>query len=224
MTKLKVVIGLSAIVAAVAILPAPASAWFTSLNGKTQGQAKIPGLTIKIGGSLGDRVVCETPNASWHLQSKGKIEEPQTKGNREATTKGPNLDLKVSKWSNCKGLVGLNTPIEGIEAKACEYQLEQPKNGVDEGTISIPVECVTKFTKPACEIIIPAAKEKEKVNYQTKLIATKNSGKNVLASVRVGIEPLKVEACSSGKTEFAQLETVNEFSSTPIILEELEVA
>jgi hypothetical protein len=220
MTKLKLIVGLAAILVAMAISAAPASAWFKSLNKGTQGQVKITGITVKVGGSEGYRVICEAKKGEWRLQSKGKFEERQKKGNQEKTTEGPHLYLQIKEWTNCTGTLGLHTELEGIVAKACEFQLEQPEKTVSKGTITIVTECVYKIAKPECEIKIFAAKEPEKVNYLLKEIVLKGSGKNIIAQAFSSSLQGEIK-CAGGQFKGGQLEPQN--GTEAIILEELEL-
>jgi hypothetical protein len=186
MIKIKLLAGLVAGLAIMAMSAAPAGAWFKSLNGTPQGQAKIIGTTELIAG--GAKVSCESASGEWHIQTKGQWWEHNQNGKQEPTTEGPHLYIKISKWNTCKATVALEK-VKSVTVSACEFQLEQPNKGETKATGTVVSTCTIKvpLTKE-CVITIPpgSKKQTEPINELLGKTEAENSGKNLLGTAEVG--------------------------------------
>ncbi len=209
MLKFKLLAGVAASLAILALSAAPAGAWFASLNGKSQGPAKIVSTTtLTVGANA--KVSCETAEGEWHLQTKGQFKLHEKGGNQEPTTKGPHLYIKISKWNKCKATV-LGVSVSGVTVSPCEFQLEQPTKGVNKSTATVITACViTVPLKPTpCTITVFAANESTGLNDFLEKVVGENSGKNVVAEAKV--EGIHGEAsCLSGGFTTGKFESLAE--------------
>jgi hypothetical protein len=163
MFRLKTLSILVGIIAALAISATPASAWWKSTLGQTQGPIHFtePGKFVDKGATV------ECPlnelKGQWYLQTKGQIKEHQKNGKQEPTTEGPHLNIQI-KWGNkafnCKtkaaGIEGVSTNVS-----ACELQLVQQK-GVFTATGGVVTPClitVGEGASPLCALQVPAGME-----------------------------------------------------------------
>ena len=152
MIKIKLLVGLGAMVAVTALSAAPAGAWFKSLNGTSQGAVQATRTALVAGGA---KVQCESAEGEWHLQTSGNWWEQQENGKQLKTTEGPHLRIKIAHWNNCEAEVAF-VKVKGVVVSACEFQLEQAVKGVSKSTATVTTECVIKVPlKPECVISIP---------------------------------------------------------------------
>lgn len=119
MLKMKLLLGLAPLLAALVVIAAPASAEFQS-NGTTgQGKIKVfPETSTFNTNQTGPAIECKNstaPEGEWHIQVKTE----DSQGAQEVTTKGPHLGLKLTKWGHCTGPTGIAVTVE------CSLQVEQ---------------------------------------------------------------------------------------------------
>jgi hypothetical protein len=163
MPRLKTLSLLAGFIAVLAVSATPASAWWKSTLGQTQGPVHFvaPGKFVDKGATF------ECPlnelKAQWYLQTKGQIKEHQKNGKQEPTTEGPHLNIQI-KWGNkafdCK------TKAAGVEnvamnITACELQLVQQKGSLT-ATAGVVTPClitVGEGASPLCALQIPAGME-----------------------------------------------------------------
>jgi hypothetical protein len=115
MLKLKLLVGLGALLCALVVIAAPANAAFQS-NGQTD-QGKIKSFPAKIvlhtGGKEGASIECKSsgtpkPEGEWHVQ----VKQTQGEGYQEQAKKGPAMQLKITKWGECTGPEGFAIEVE----------------------------------------------------------------------------------------------------------------
>lgn len=195
-------VGLAAAVALTAVSAAPAGAIFKSRNGTSQGQAKIAGVTTLTVGAAA-KVSCGGADGEWHLQTKGKFQEHEQGEKQVATTEGPHLYIKITKWNQCSAEVSGVKITKGVEVSACEFQLEQVQKGSPTtGTASVIRPCVITITGTvSCTITVFAGKENQNpelaVNAFLKEIKAVNGQNSILGTANV--EGIKGEAsCLTG--------------------------
>ncbi len=144
MFKIKLLVGLSALVTALVIFAAPAVAEFQSNTGQVRGPIKtFPEETVFKAATGGPSIACKgtsgEPKGEWWIQVKAFTQQGKYFF-QAPTTKGPHEQLKIEKWGTCTGPTGL-----GVTVK-CNLQVES--NGTSPvGTGSVyPVITQTEVT------------------------------------------------------------------------------
>ncbi len=171
MIKIKLLVGVAALLAVTALSAAPAGAWFKSLNGTSQGKVQSSKTELNAGGA---KVSCESAEGEWHLQSAGVWWEHEKEGKQVKTLEGPHLYIKITKWNKCKATVALESVAATVEP--CEFQLKQPEKGVNKGTATLVSACVIKAAlKPTACVITVAAGDHSGTNELLKEISGENS-------------------------------------------------
>ena len=195
MYRLKILSILAGMIVVLAVSAAPASAWWESNTGQTQGTVmpiRAPEVILGKGeGATTFRCITEEIKAIWYLQTKGQIKEHQKNGKQEPTTKGPHLHIQIKSWGKgCTAKIDKETFV--VEISSCELQWVQAK-GSFTATAGFVTGCLLKFgtTKPPlCEIQIPPGMEKapesnEGINVGLREVSLENIGKNQLDIVNV---------------------------------------
>jgi hypothetical protein len=188
MFKIKLLTALIGVVAMVAMSAAPADALFKSRNGTSQGQAKIISpTTLTVGGAAGAKVTCQSADGEWHLQSKGQFKEHEVGNKQVATTEGPHLYIKISKWNNCTAEVSMIKVTTGVEVTPCAFQLEEEQKLAGKGTASVITACVVKVLKPECiiEVFAGVESQTEPVNAFLKEVSAENGQNSILGTAAV---------------------------------------
>jgi hypothetical protein len=144
MFKIRLLVGLSALVTTLVVLAAPAMAEFESKNGQTRGPIKtFPAETIFKGATGGPSITCKNasgePKGEWWIQVKA-FKQQGKYFFQELATKGPHEQLKIEKWGHCVGPALLEVKVK------CNLQVES--NGTNSvGTGSVyPVIGQTEVT------------------------------------------------------------------------------
>lgn len=144
MKMIRALLGLVTAVGLFAIIVAPASAEWKSLNGTSHGPSQlVEGTTavFTVAEVESPELKCAKVPDEWKLQKKD--------ASQGAVTTGGHLQLK-SKWEECTVTVlGIKVP---VQVSGCELELRQPP-GVFTATGVVNGNCiVTVQTKPACVI------------------------------------------------------------------------
>jgi hypothetical protein len=138
MFKMKLMVGLAALMTSMVVMAVPAMAEFVSNTEQGQGKIKtFPETTTFESTTGGPAVTCKNasgePKGEWHIQAK----EYKKQGKyfyQEVVKKGPHLELKIEKWGHCVG------PTEIAVTVKCNLQVEE------QGTGSVQA--------PACEALV----------------------------------------------------------------------
>jgi len=191
MFRLKTLSILAGMIAVLAASATPASAWWESNTGQTQGTVRpIRAGEFIIGKGEGEaKVTClpEEVKAIWYLQTAGQIKEHQKNGKQELTTKGPHLHIQVKEWG--KGCVTkIGKEVLASTVSPCEFQIVQAKESFI-ATGGVVTGCLLKIGS-LCEVQVPPGMEKapesnEGINVGLKEITLENIGKNQLDLVNV---------------------------------------
>jgi hypothetical protein len=187
MFKIKLLVGLAAMVTTLVAITAPASAEFV-INGQGS-QARIktfPEKTVFKPAPEGAAIECKSTNAEGkvvaegelHVQVKQWTQQGQNKY-QEPTKKGPHLQLKINKWGICTGPTG-------IEAKVkCNLQVEQ-RQPLTSSTGSV--------YPPGCEVVVGT----EANNCTAKISAQGNQELSLVNLANVGTNEIEISSAVSG--------------------------
>jgi hypothetical protein len=177
MIKAKLVAVFSAIIAVLAISATPAFAEFQSNSAETHGTGKSGEIVLEGGGAT---LNCTSADGEWKIQTKGPILEHNKLGKQEPTTKGPHLNLTISKWNGCKAKskeIKEVTPTVG----ACTLQLEQPAGSFTaKGGVVSACKVEIKVLFFTCVITVPPANEQTGLNFGLVKNTLENSGSNLI--------------------------------------------
>jgi hypothetical protein len=126
MFKMKLLMGLAAVVAALVVSAAPAGAWFEANSATTHGKIKsFPTESTFTAESGSIAVTCKSasgePAGEWEIQ----VKEENAEGFQQQTKVGPHEQLKISKWGHCE------TNLLSVSVK-CSLQVIQETKGSGE--------------------------------------------------------------------------------------------
>lgn len=122
MFKIKLMVGLAALLTALVVTAAPAMAEFESTNGQTQGKIKtFPEVTTFESVAGGAKIECKSasgePSGMWQIQVKTQTLQGKY-FYQAASKKGPHEGLKIEKWGHCVGPTSLEAKVK------CSLQVE----------------------------------------------------------------------------------------------------
>jgi hypothetical protein len=191
MIKLKLLVGLAALMTTLVVFAAPASAEFSSRDGKTTGRIKsFPATSTFSVVPTSSRIECKNESGEaageWEIQAKATNAE----GFQGGQLKGPHEQLKISKWGKCK------VPTGGFPVTVkCSLQVEQVTSSLFTGSTYPPGCVVVTGTEPnLCTITVAA----EKANTGLTEVKVVNKG---VAEVEIGsnVSNITSKAVQTGK-------------------------
>lgn len=189
MLKIRLLVGLAALVMAMLVVAAPASAEFESKSANGQGPViKFPEKTLFTSNVSSPPVECKSltgePKAEYHVQVKTQKQQGKF-FYQESAKKGPHLQLKVEKWGTCKA--GTFSPV----SVKCNLQVEQIQATKGVGSV-YPPGCVV--TAGTCVIEVWASS----ANRELPEVKLENSGENLKLESKVeGISSVANASCTS---------------------------
>jgi hypothetical protein len=186
MIRAKMLAVFAGMIATLAISAVPASAEFTSTNGKATGAGKSGPVVLEGGGAT---LECAS------AEGKGTIENAEGK----EATKGPSLLLNTEKWNECKAKTSSQSGLKPT-VSACTLKLKQAA-GESTAKGSVVSACTVKTTVLFinCTITVVAEKESEKVNFGLVKNALTNSGGNLIINAEdSGITTSVSSGCGFG--------------------------
>jgi hypothetical protein len=201
-------LGLIAVMSALAVSAAPASAEFGSLIKLAHGQAKaLSAIVIADGGTA---IECPAGGSEieWKIQEKGEI------GKQKEAVEGPHLSLGI-KWPSKGCVLKSETLKEKVAVTISECALQLVQTGTETSSLgAVEKACIAKSSP--CEITIPAANEKSSENFALKNNTLQDKGPDlevnaadtgVTLSVKGALCPIKSnkEAKISGAIEAEQV-------------------
>jgi hypothetical protein len=131
MNKAKILVGLAMSLCALAVIVAPASAWFESTNGTPKGPSTGKGVILKVAPASGE-VECNADHDTWTIQAITKQEATKIGGHQQLEARFEGKPKAATTTGNCDVRVGGAT-LEGTVSKNANLQVEQPVKGVTTG-------------------------------------------------------------------------------------------
>ncbi len=187
--KVKLLIGLTAMVAFVAVSATPGGAWWKTRNqAKTTGLVTLGATTLETGAAKAE---CASAAGEWSIQTKGPQQEHQVVDQKNPenskqvkTTFGPHLNIKIYQWNNCKAeVLMMKVP---ATVPACSFQLVQEQKGTgkeEKGPADVVWPC--KIETSLCTISIPTGNEQTGANSALNAVKGKNEGQSVWGTAEV---------------------------------------
>lgn len=135
MLKMKLLLGLAPLLAALVVIAAPAGAEFQSNGQSSQGKIKsFPEKATFVTTQTGPAVECKSatgePAGEWDIQ----VKQEDSQGNQQQTKKGPHELIKLKKWGHCTGPTGIAATVE------CSIQVETAGQFGNTGSVG-PAGC-----------------------------------------------------------------------------------